>query len=526
MLFQQATLLVAPVVTADDYTAYIANARALLTGTAYGMPGYLINDHYSLGTDTGQGTYPPGYPALLALVARLAGTDVTLALCVQVNIAVFGAFVLLFMHRLGRMTDRLSACMGGLLIGFSPALLDPGSLRLPSEPLFLLMMVAFMGADAALRGLLLVRPGGWRSAAGMARLVGTAAVMAAAVAVRINGILMVPALGLADLVRFRRITLSAVLCGVFVVLLFVGAITLLRIDYLTRNASIFSATNAPVEAVARPQPGLGERLSTHAAAVAINLRQYPSNLSAAWDWVPVLSGAPQRGGLVGKLANAVLLAFAVTGFVLCARRGFSGTEAYVLFETAMLLNLTDLLRSPRYALPISVICVMYIFVAAQALGRVGRAGRIARFLPPLLLAGLVACNGLAVLQLRSPRFAATAPEAVALQEWVKANTLADAVFVTRQPRSLVAYTGRAASDYHFAVVDADFRAWAAGLKADWLVLSIDQRDSRRLAARDGADEVARLTNGLDRYERALFGPAGPPAPAFANLRYRVYPLRP
>ncbi len=58
---------------ADDYAAYIHNARALINGGSYALPGYVAN----LMVDAGPAAYPVGYPAMLAPVVALFGVDFT-----------------------------------------------------------------------------------------------------------------------------------------------------------------------------------------------------------------------------------------------------------------------------------------------------------------------------------------------------------------------------------------------------------------------------------------------------------------
>lgn len=226
LAFHLATFDLHPLLDGDDYVAYLANARALANHTPYGMPGFILNTDYAGGADLGQAVYPVGLPLLLLPVALWAGDNNTALLhgfallnCILLAVAAGGV---------GRLAQHMASpragWVAGLAVGFSPFLFDQGAFRTPSEPAFLAMLVVTLLLDQRL-----VATGRGRNAA----WVGAAA--AATGMVRVVGILVIPAVVLAEFIRRRRVTRAVTLLAAVAGILMVLGLLAMGQDYLTRN---------------------------------------------------------------------------------------------------------------------------------------------------------------------------------------------------------------------------------------------------------------------------------------------------
>jgi hypothetical protein len=506
--------------TADDFVAYVANARALATGGTYGMPDYILNPHYDR-TDSGQGAYPPGYPLALAPVVAFA-TDPVLAAALFNIVAYAGFAALLLLFALPSV--GLFCAVGlALTAGLSPEFLNQGTWFAPSESFFLVVLMATLLSERRLHA---VRPIG----AGSVLLLG--AMIAAAALTRVTGILLGPAAILADLFRRRRLAWPAILASGLAGMLFLAVIAAFAMEYVVQNFDVLGIGASATD-------GHGRTVGSIVQIVTENLLAMPGNLTALWTISPPKTLAPWQR-LARTWSTIPVMGLILLGFILQARRLVSLAETYFVLQIGLLLSLTAILRSPRYWLPVSVLGLFYAVVGARMLGwwaldrlapgRPGRAGTgagaVAGGLAVLALAaGLAAATDAVLVHSVEPYSVVDAPAQEALKK-IRLTIPPASVIIARRPRTIVFYTGRAASDYHLTPADPGFWTWVAALRGTHLVLSIDQADVIALARKQGLPmDDAGLRAALDEYEKGFFGPtrAGIDL-VFDTGRYRLYRL--
>ena len=508
LAFHLATFDLHPLLDGDDYVAYLANARALAAHTTYGMPGFILNTDYTGGADLGQAVYPVGLPLLLLPIAAWAGDNITALLhgfallnCLLLALSAGGV------ARLAQqMASPRAGWVAGLAVGFSPFLFDQGAFRTPSEPAFLTMLVITLLLDQRLAATGRGRNAAW---------VGAAA--AATGMVRVVGILVIPAVVLAEFIRRRRVTKAVIVLAVVAGILMVLGLLAMGQDYLTRQIAIYASSQPASAAVGSTGPGLLARLQQ-------NLFALPGNLTVLWayGWGNGVALANPQLHRALQAISLLTLAGAGAGFIICWRRGHYATAVFVLLQCLLLVVLPAPQQSPRYYLPVSILLPIYLLAASEA----GKRWRHARFglatLSLLVSAALIWPDALAA-RADNRAFNILEPRAAEMAAWVRANSPADAVLLAHRPRTLVLLTDRAASDFTSASADARFAALASNTHARWLIMSIDTPALRERAAAQGlpsSDDT--LNRQLDDWEAAFF--SAPPPISFHNSRFRVYAL--
>jgi hypothetical protein len=515
--FQLATL--APQIgwNGDDYVGYIADASALLHGGPYGLPGYVINPDM----DIGIAAYPPVYPLLLSLPMAVFGAN--FAVLDAWTVMLFGAALFALMLYARPLTGTAGALAAGAAAGLGPFVYDWKN-GVMSEFCFVLMLFLSLLAER-------------RFAAGRGG-VATGLAMAAAVLTRAVGLALWPALLLADAMRARRLRGAALACVAGSVVVVVVGMLAVRADSFSQYLRLFTVnTELQVQGAAGAAPiglahgavavSLGERLGL----ISGNLRQAPGNLSMAWSFGAQFDPALKSGaiGLAGKALTLLLLGLGTAGLVLRVRRGISLAETFFVIELAGLMVMPHTLITMRLFLPLSLMLIFYVFVAARALQlRLGWRLPLAQGVCFLLLAASASIGYAGLLPLPTEGFTADRPPAVAFFDWVKANTPPQALLVSRSPRALIYDTGRRAVDYHLDHVDADFLAWERSLHADDIVLNIDLAEVKALARARGLPlTTAGLNQALDLYQGFFFGPYREKFPlVYANAWFRVYRAEP
>lgn len=501
----------------DDFTAYIRNAQSLVAGTRYGMPGYILNPVYDQ-ADSGQGAYPPGYPIVLAPVVAFARDPVVAA--ALLNCVLYAGFIGLLVLFAAPAAGLAGAVGVGLVAGISPVFMDQGALRTPTESLFLLVMIAGFLSDRLVRP---DRPGrSWP-------IVLMGGLVAAAALIRITGVLLLPAVVLADIVRRRRLAWPPILVSVVAGAVVVAVILVAGRAYVIENIGVLT-TPGPARS--------GAPLARHLTVILENVRDMPGNLVTLFTWQGAYA-PPETGawGLTRKALGLGVLVLAALGFVVQVRRRVSMVEVYFLLQIALLLNLTEILRSPRYWLPVSVLTLVYAAVGGAAVGAwaarrlapgqpASDRGGVIGALAVCLTAFGLACGSDWVSASRPDRYSLTESRAVDAFRQIAASTPAHAVIVTRRPRTVVFYTARSAVDYHLSPANPAFQPWAKTVGATHLLHFIDQPDVRAVAQRLGLPaNDAGLTVALDAYEAVQFGAEqSRMMRVFDNGRYRLYRL--
>ena len=499
--------------TSDDFTGYVSDALAVAHGTVYGMPDYILNKHYDL-ADSGQGAYPPGYPLVLAPIVAVAADPVhATALVNCVLYALFAGALTVFA---APVTGLTSAVAASLIAGLSPIFLNQGTMRVPTESLYLfVIMLAFIGERLLWTG------GRYRPGFGSAVAVG--ALIAWASLIRITGVLLGPAAILADIARRRRLAWPVFLASAIAAVLFAGVILGVAQDYVIQNFGVLATEP-------EAHRGTAEVLE-HAKVVLHNIAAMPGNLTA----IATFTGAipPSRTPSVELLRRVCTAGFAVlaaAGFVAQLRRRVTMAETYCILQTLLLLNLTSLLQSPRYWLPVSALALVYAFAGARVICAATRIG-LPQLAPPMLAAavaiGMIADPVAATL--RTPdRYSLVEPRAVDAFARLARMTSAGDVVIARRPRTVVFYAHRKSADYSLAPTDPQFWDWAGSIGATHLLLSIDQPDVLAIARQRGlADHGDGLKTALDMFQAGFFGQhAGRFEPVFDNGRYRLFRIVP
>ena len=486
-----------PTLLADDYAAYVVNARAIAHGAAYGMPGYVLNRDYAAGADTGQAAYPIGFPLLVAPLAYLFGADLhgLLMAVAGLNTALLALSGGVFATLLARQAGRASGMAGGLVLGCSPLLLDQGAMRTPSEPAFLLFFVLALFWDDEIAR---------RANRAGAALAG--ALAAATALVRIVAGILLPAAGLAMLLRQRRLTaVNLIYCAVAALVLAAG-FAVMGHGYLSSNATILTSGGKP-----------------GAATFLRNLEDLPANLSVLWDFGWRAPGV-RPIVLVHRLTQAgslIIFAAAATGFWYCLRRGPRAAELFLIGETLFMLGLPAIQQSPRYYVPMSLLLILYAGVACALPARRNLRNAARATITGIFLL-CIAANLPAFLSAHAyaRRFAMNTPQAGAAIDWIKANTSADSVLLTHRPRSFVLFTGRAASDFTSRRADDAFFALAQRTGAHYLVVSTDGSESRA----EAASRDSELNQALDVWLANFTDKTAGLKLVYRNDRFRIYSI--
>lgn len=505
-----------PGLYSDDYAVYYSNAKSLVDGAQYAMPNYVINNHYAMGTDTGQGAYPPGLPLLWAGAMRLGYGD--LGSLAAMNVIITGLLAASVIAYLWRPAGAVAALAVGLHVGFSPSFDMQGNFRAPSEPLFLLLLVVTLFTDR------------WRQADRPYAAFGQAVAMLSMILARIPGIIIIPALGVAELLRRRRLDRRVVAITLFTGAL-AGLILLLLVgDYFSKNAEIMAASASAAGPGAMPN-GLSTRLICLFHVALHNLTDLPGNLSSLWSWgmqqpstpIPFLPAAQRR--LLGLITEAL----ALVGFIRACLSGVTIAETFFVLQLAVLLTLEGEQSGPRYYMANSLLMLFYAAMSVRWLSTkfpqpVTRAALLALLvLPPAYYAFAVTSG---VRQAGIDDFPITdAPSRQALA-WLRANVGQNERLAAHRPRTFALFTGSAAADYHIKTLDDAFFSWASEAGIGYLVLYAVQpevRDRVPLARKNDPDA---LSAALNSYTEAVRAPSLDRSEiVFDNQRFVVIKLK-
>jgi len=174
-----------PALQNDDYAQYLSHAKALSEGRPYTDIGYLHSDYSPW---VGPRAYPPGLPLTLWAIFELSGPESIVIKCVM------AAFFLSFLLLAGRYFGAIDCRLGYgviLLCGVSqPLALDSSAVG--SDVAFAALVWALVS--------LYDRPGSWRSQ----RVLGITVLAIAALAFRLAGLALLPAMLLFTAVNFRE----------------------------------------------------------------------------------------------------------------------------------------------------------------------------------------------------------------------------------------------------------------------------------------------------------------------------------
>ena len=464
-----------------DHTAYLALGHSLLEGTGYTE---LWDPERPLHTK-----YPPGYPAILALLMALGATTWT-AFKASSAVAMVLATLVAFAWA-SRRVGALGAGAVALLLILAAGWQDASRWVL-SEPWFLLWtFVAFWAAEHAL-GDGGFRPGRdrrqgngtppppvpgyavWLAVAGFGALM--------AFGVRTAGLPVVLALGLALLVahRFRAATVYGA----------VAAVVLGGWFLLGSRRGGEGAYQDEFWLVNPYDPELGTvGLTGLLGRIWTNLEIYLGRVLPG-EWWMGTGASPgvfwALGGIMGVLA--------VWGWASRLRRAPGVPEFFAPLYAGMILLWPEVWSGERFLLPLLPLVLLYAGTVVGGLVReFGRAGgwdadRVRKVRPVVLAAALVTLAAPALVQtLRSAELAGVCRDAVARSgdafichglgfvefrdaaAWMGANLPADAVALSRKPRILYALGGPPGRTFPFTRDPELFLAEADAIGARYLL---------------------------------------------------------
>jgi len=430
---------------AGDFAMYVRLAANLAEGRPVADTGYIYNPAYA---SLGPRLYPPVYPLLLAPVYGIWGlslvpmkAELVLLLC---------AFLWLFYlaHRRHAAPIVLLAAM--LTIGLNPYLLRFKNSVLSDIP-FLLF------AYAALSLMRDAPPGAPpRRALADGLLLGGA--MYLAYGTRAVGLVLIPTLLAAELIRTRRLTR--------------------RTGFALAAFALLAALQACV------WPGTGsylDQLNLDPRLMARKVEPYLNMLNHdLWE-----NGYSRlaRNGLF-----AATLALALIGYVARLRRRATAFEIFPVFYLAAVI-LWPANQGTRFLIPVIPLYVLFAFDGLWQLRVLQR-----RNLRLYAVAGLVAVvlasyAGRAARGYLGPiREGVHVPERRALFQHVRDQTPPDAVFIFRKPRILALYTNRRASKCRVSSRDDELWRYIRRIGATHLIVSshLDRPFLKGFVERNGA----------------------------------------
>jgi dolichyl-phosphate-mannose-protein mannosyltransferase len=448
----------------SDAAFYLTHARSIVEGTPYSQTGYLVNPTLLHSPPT----YPPLYPLMLAPIYAVAGLDVH-AMKVLGVVAVAAATGGLYLLA-RRMLPVGPSLVAAWLFAFSPFVEWLKDDLASDIPFLAIVLVCLWLAEKA-------REAGGRTDAGWRLGAAVGLFCYAAVATRSVGVVLLPALLIADIVRVRRISrYNAALGGVAI-----GLIVLQ--EALLGNVRSYAG-------------------STNWGDVGLMMRS--TRLNARLFTGLLFGGLP---GSVQVIAAAVAAAAAVAGTLQLIRRGWYATALFMAGYTVALV-LWPAIAGPRVLLPLLAIGVILVFVAL----RQPEERRHWRTVAAATLVGLCAVS-YALRYHETSR--APLPDDFARSEhtelvaFVDSATAPTDVFISMAPRTFAFLTRRTASIY-------DKRL---SLEEQWRYF--ESIHAAYLVARKGVDEAdaAYLARMISTYPDRF-------RLAFSNATYQVYHIVP
>ncbi|HET7259103.1 MAG TPA: hypothetical protein VFI75_05245, partial [Candidatus Acidoferrum sp.] len=384
----------------DDFGAYVMHAANLAEGRPYTAIHYIPNPE-TLWLAPPEG-YPPVYPFLLAPVYQVWGLNLR-ALKV-VTVLCFAGFLLVFSEFLRPYLSPLLSSCALLVVGFNPAFWGQRDALLAESPYLLFSFAALLAIQKAYKDLAANQ---WRI--GFATLVGT--LLYLAYGTRTIGIVLLPAMALADVIKFKKP--SRFLVGTL------GAAIVLIV---AQNVMLFSPA------------GYSGALQHSVRMGLDNALFYGKTLSYAWQ-----NGFSKKIQIVFAL---LFTALAAMSFVRSLWTRQSAKEFYLLGYVAMLL----LLRAQIGMRGLLPVLPLYFALGLEGFGWiVNRYGQMARIVSVSLLMLFVGVSYGTKIRRESkqppePNIQdATAQELIS---FLRANTLPSEVLIFPKPRVLALMTNR------------------------------------------------------------------------------------
>lgn len=448
----------------DDFAMYIAHARNIVEGRAYADTGYIYNPAFP---SYSHDMYPPVFPLLLAPVYALFGLNLT-AMKVELVLIFLGCLYLVFVS----FRDELPLPYIVVLVaalGFMPFLWDFKDNVLSDIPFLFWTLASLLVIHRAR----LSSPGR-RLWAGYGPLIGVSIDLA--YGTRTIGFLLLPALGIYDLLKMRRLP-----------------------PLVTVAATVFGLLALGQNIALHPRGSYFGLLSLDVTAYWRNLIAYPVEVRGLWD-----------NGYSVALRNAAFLAvttLSLVGYVLRLRSHVTSYEIFAALYTATMI-FWPYYQGARYIIPLLPLYIFYVLVAVSALGRRLGQGWDLRLLATIaLVIGTTYGAKYTTVNFGPLADGVETPSARDLFEWVRRTTSPADVFVAQKPRALALFTGRRASVFHRGTEDGQTWRFFDQIGARYVVVNLkgDRDGLLRFVERNPKQLSSVYSNADFRVYRRMLG---------------------
>jgi len=448
----------------SDAALYIHHARNIVEGVSYSSTGYLVNPTLFHSPQS----YPPFFPLMLAPVYAVAGLDLHAMKVLVVATAALTAGALYLVAR--RMLPVGPSLVVAWLFAFSPFV---GWLKddLASDIPFLTMVLLCLRTAEKAQAIDGRSDAGWKYGAAVGLL------CYAAVATRSVGIVLLPAVLLADIVRVRRISR-------YTAALSVVALSLVGLQEVLLRSVSFYASHSDWRDL-----GLIVKTTVRNAGFLTNM---------------MFGGLPDA---VQKVAAVAAVVAALHGMLLLFHQRRFSTVLFVAGYTAALL-LWPNTSGPRILLPQLALGLIFVLVALwPADGRQEWRRALAAAMVALFATSYAARYHETS---RTPLpDAFDRPDHIELAAFVKRETTRDDVFIAMAPRTFTLLTRRTATIYDIRLPLEDQWNYFSSIHASYIV-------ARRGTIEKDAVYLARLISTYRDRVRL----------AFSNATYQVYHIVP
>jgi hypothetical protein len=390
----------------DDFSLYVAHARNISEGRPYDDTGYIYNLFYP---NLSPRTYPPIFPLLLVPVYRLYGADLEVmkVFLVLLFIALLGVLALVYHKRLPLSLSL--ACLA--FFALNPYVWQHKDRLLSEIPFMLFAYLTLLLAEKALAAEALRSRLLWGLLAGLTAYL--------AFGTRTVGIVLIPSVLGCELLRRRRLGLASL-----------------------STAAVFAAAVMVQKALLAFDGSYLDQVTLNLAGLAANGLSLVKGIGLL-----VNNG---YGRIPNILLFAALLSLAGAGFGARLYKGPTVYELFIAFNCFLLVLWTPFDTAVfRYLMPILPLWFLYIGEGLCLLGSTSYRRVSVAAAPVLALAVVLSyANWFSLMEAGPIRYGVTAPEAVALFDWVKQQTDPRDVFLFQKPRALALYTGRRALAHH------------------------------------------------------------------------------
>lgn len=456
-----------------DFALNVAHAKNIVHGHNFSDTGYIFNPEVPFISPK---SYPPVFPSFLAPVYKFFGVNIT-AFKIA-NILVFALFLLVFQRYIrSRLHYSLSRISVVAVMAFSPWFWNAKDRILPDFLFMLFTYCAFLLIDSNYSS----SKAPWNR---YLLAIFTGFIIYLAYGTRSLGLALVPALILFDIVRSRSISrITIITLAVFSVLYFAQN-TLLQTDqsYLStmksslgadieKHRSVLngSAMNESMESKVEPASfDITPVLQTISKAIRSNSEYYHQSISAYW--------ASNVNKVIDNLVYVIMGLFAIIGFIsLTLRNPSSGDSLSFVYVSIILLVPFTL---SRYLLPLIPLYLLYIFNGLEI-----SLSRWKLFKKPiahnssivflLLIITMSYVGTYSKLDFTDFKDGVKEKESLELFEFIRQNTPANSILISRKPRILALFTGRNSSAYARPVVPENLLNYFDKISATHIVVSRD-----------------------------------------------------